>query len=49
MLHKLIVTEVVDDGWYLSFDGLISTNESIKIDESTAKTLLELQEVVESE
>jgi len=48
MLNKLIVTEVVDEGWYLSFDGLISTNESIKIDESTAMQLLELQQVVES-
>lgn len=49
MLEKLIVTEVVDEGWYLSFNGLTSTNESIKIDESTATTLLGLQHRVESE
>ena len=49
MLNKLIVTEVIDDGWYLSFDGLTSTNESIQIDEETAKTLLELKSMVVSE
>lgn len=44
MLNKLIVTEA-EEGWFLTFNGLMTTEESIEIDEQTAQTILHLQQV----
>lgn len=44
MLNKLIVTEA-EEGWFLTFNGLMTTEESIKIDEQTAQTILHLQQI----
>lgn len=44
MLNRLIVTEA-DEGWFLTFNGLMTTNDSIEIDESTAMTILQLHNV----
>lgn len=43
MLNKLVVTEA-EEGWFLTFNGLMTTEESIKIDEQTAQTILHLQQ-----
>lgn len=40
---KLIVTEVDGEGWFLTFDGLMTTNDSIKIDEETAREIWQAQ------
>lgn len=45
MLKKLIVTEVDGEGWFLTFNGLMTTEESIEIDEETALIIMKLQQV----
>lgn len=44
MLNNLIVTEA-EEGWFLTFNGLMTTEESIQIDEKTAKVLLHLHQL----
>ena len=44
MLNKIIVTEDgAENKWFISFNGLVTTNESIEVDEETAQTILRLQ------
>ena len=45
MLKKLQINEVVDEGWFITFDGLMTTQESIQIDEETARTLIALKHI----
>lgn len=43
-MKKLYVSEVVGEGWYLSFGGPeFQASEAIKIDEETAKEILVIQ------
>lgn len=44
MLDKIIVTEDKSENrWFISFDGLPTTKDSIEIDEDTAQELLNIK------
>jgi hypothetical protein len=45
-MKKLHITERLDEGWHLSFEKPdFQSDESIKIDEETAKMLLSLRHI----